>query len=273
MDPETDRSARVHCFPRGNVKNREEPTKVKTLKIAAVILALSLGAFAQQAIDLETVGTYPGTAISTGNGTAGAGVQRVTIASDNTAFQIKALGNAGAIIDFAGQNASSPANAWLIGGQFNTSPTTITSGNASPLQLDSSGKLLVDCATGCSGSSGVSLVPQTTGGLTLLHIVSAASTNATSTKASAGQVYHVCLNNNTSYPVFLKLYNKATAPTVGTDTPVHVLKADSGISSCEATEEGYAFGTGIALALTKGIADTDNTAVALNDATVEVAYK
>ena len=99
-----------------------------------------------------------------GNGTTGTGSQRVTIASDNTAFSVNAtllaettkvigtvrnLGNAGAIMDFAGQNAAAPANAWLIGGEFNTSPTTITNGDASPLQLDNSGKLLVNC-TGCS---------------------------------------------------------------------------------------------------------------------------
>ncbi len=54
------------------------------------------------------------------------------------------VGNAGGILDAAGQNASSPANELLVAGQFNTSPTSITSGNVSPLQVGSSGKLLVD---------------------------------------------------------------------------------------------------------------------------------
>jgi hypothetical protein len=266
--------------------NWEGTTKVKLLRIAVLVLLSSLAAYAQQAIDLETIGAYPGTAVATGNGVAGAGVQRVTIASDNTAFSVNAtlqtgantvgkvdiLGNAGAIMDFAGQNASSPANALLIGGQFNTSPTTITSGNSSPFQLDASGNLKVNC-TGCSAASTVSLVPTTTGGLTLTHTVLAATTNATSTKGSAGQLYHACVNNNTSYPVFLKFYNKATAPTVGTDTPVHVLEAQAGVPICLQTEEGFAFGTGIAWAATKGITDADTTAVALSDATVELAYK
>src|SRR6266705_7154 len=103
-----------------------------------------------------------------GNGVTGTGSQRVTVASDNTAFSVNStltaettkvigtvrnLGNAGAITDFAGQNAASPANSWLIGGQFNTTPTTITSGNSSPFQLDNSGKLLVNCSAGCTGGS------------------------------------------------------------------------------------------------------------------------
>ena len=44
----------------------------------------------------------------------------------NTIGKVDVLGNAGAIMDFAGQNAASPANALLIGAQFNTAPTTIT---------------------------------------------------------------------------------------------------------------------------------------------------
>jgi len=65
--------------------------------------------------------------------TAATGVQKVGI-----------TGNAGAAMDAAGQNASSPANSLLIAGQFNTSPTTITTGNMSPLQLDSGGNLKVN---------------------------------------------------------------------------------------------------------------------------------
>ena len=57
-------------------------------------------------------------------------------------------GNAGGIFDFVGQNATQPANAILIGGEFNTSPTTITSGNASPLQLDNAGNLKINVAAG-----------------------------------------------------------------------------------------------------------------------------
>jgi hypothetical protein len=54
------------------------------------------------------------------------------------------------------QNSATPTNVMLIGGQFNTSPTTITSGNMSPLQLDNSGRVIVNCASGCGGSGGTS---------------------------------------------------------------------------------------------------------------------
>lgn len=61
----------------------------------------------------------------------------------NTVGKIDLLGNAGAIMDFAGQNAASPANSLLTGCQFQTTPTTITAGNSSPRQCDNAGNALV----------------------------------------------------------------------------------------------------------------------------------
>src|SRR6185369_1856617 len=104
-----------------------------------------------------------------GNGVTGTGSQRVTIASDNTAFGVNAtlqtgantvgkvdiLGNAGAVMDAAGQNAASPANELLTGCQFNTSPTTITTGNMSPMQCDNAGNHLVNLKTALPAGANV----------------------------------------------------------------------------------------------------------------------
>lgn len=53
------------------------------------------------------------------------------------------------------QNGATPTNGQLAMGQFNTTPTTITSGNVSPFQLDSAGNLLVNVKAG-GGSGGTS---------------------------------------------------------------------------------------------------------------------
>jgi len=58
-------------------------------------------------------------------------------------LKVSITGNAGGVMDAAGQNAASPANELLVAGQFNTTPTTISSGNVSPMQLDSVGRHLV----------------------------------------------------------------------------------------------------------------------------------
>lgn len=226
-----------------------------------------------------------------GNGITGTGSLRVTIASDNTAFSVNAslaaettkvigtvrnVGNVGGIFDFAGQNAAQPANSILIGGEFNTSPTTITTGNASPLQLDSAGKLLVNC-TGCSAGSTVALIPQTSGGLTPFHLVAAATNNATAIKGSAGQIYGVSVYNNTTYPVYVKFCNKATACTCGTnsgsDTILYTVAAQAGTEREVHSEIGIPFSTGIGMCAVKGITDTDNTSLALSDAVIDALYK
>lgn len=262
--------------------------KRSAFRLLALLLICCGFAIAQQAINESQVG---GTTIATGNGLSGAGSQRVNIASDNTAFAVNAtlsaettkvigtvrlLGNIGAAMDFAGQNAAQPANSLLIGGEFNTSPTTITNGNASPLQLDVNGKLLVNCS-GCAAGTTVSLIPATSGGLSIAHLVAAASNNATSLKGSAGQLYGASVYNNTTYPVYLKFCNKATACTCGTnsggDTILYTVAAQAGTEREIHTEEGIAFGTGIGYCVVKGMTDTDNTSLVASDAVIDLLYK
>jgi hypothetical protein len=64
----------------------------------------------------------------------------------------RVVGNAGGIVD-AAQNAAAPANEVVVGGVYNSSAPTITSGNASQLQLDASGNLNVNIKAG-AGSGG-----------------------------------------------------------------------------------------------------------------------
>jgi len=66
-------------------------------------------------------------------------------ASQGGTWTSRCVGNGGGVFDFAStQNIATPGQAILIGGEFNTTPTTITSGNSSPLQLDSAGNVLVN---------------------------------------------------------------------------------------------------------------------------------
>lgn len=122
-------------------------------------------------------------------------------------------------------------------------------------------------------SGAVGLAPATSGGCSISRTLSAASTNATSVKASAGQVFGVRAFNANAATRYLKLYNKSSAPTVGTDTPVDTIPLPSGTTTGFMLDSGVAFGTGIAFALTTGIADSDTGAVAANDIEVTIFYK
>lgn len=323
--------------------------------------ALPLPAGAATATGVAAIVTALGTPMQASGGAVAA-----TLNAETTKVigVTRTVGNAGAVLDFAGQNAAAPANSLLVGAEFNTTPTTLTSGNASPLQLDSAGNLLVNIKTGASsgavaqgsttsGQSGglvqgavttaaptyttaqtspVSL--DTTGGLrvttgdlgsgtggsktprviidssqfsalgqttsnasapvviasdqspvgtiakpsatangqTSSRVNSAASTNATNLKASAGQVGEVDVFNNAAYAVFLKFYNKASAPTVGTDTPVWTIPVAAGGGFSKSFPRGKTFATGIAYAITKLQADTDTTAVVAGDLTGSIDW-
>ena len=127
--------------------------------------------------------------------------------------------------------------------------TTVTTGNLNP--------------TGNSGTvAGTVTANQgTLASGTAISVVSAATTNASIQKNTAGNLFEITASNPTATPAYLKLYNKTTAPTVGTDVPIMTVPvpANSFVSYVPGGQ-GKRFTTGIALALTGAITATDTTA-------------
>ena len=112
----------------------------------------------------------------------------------------------------------------------------------------------------------------TAGGSTPYHLVSAATTNATSVKASVGQIYGMCISNSATSPRYFKLYNKASAPTVGTDTPVRTVQIPALATVIQTFPVGLNFATGIALAVTTGLVNSDTGAVGANELSIDLDY-
>lgn len=110
------------------------------------------------------------------------------------------------------------------------------------------------------------------GGTSLYHAVAAATTNAASVKASAGQVFGYFVFNAAAYPVYVKLFNKASAPTPGTDTPAFVIGVPAGGGANLSFTVPLTFGTGIGVDMVKGIADADATALAASDCVFSLQY-
>lgn len=108
---------------------------------------------------------------------------------------------------------------------------------------------------------------------TASNINSAASTNLTAVKTSAGTVYSLVARNTGAGAAFIKLYNKASAPVVASDVPVIVFEvAAAGLLQVNFGAIGHRFGTGIAMAITGALADTDATAVAAGQVRVLTSY-
>lgn len=108
---------------------------------------------------------------------------------------------------------------------------------------------------------------------TAFTLSSAATTNATSVKASAGTVMQIVASNVGAAAAFLKVFNLAVAPTVGTSVPLLTIPiAASSVVNVPFGALGLRFGTGIALSITNLVADADATAVAAAQVKTVISY-
>ncbi|NTT87830.1 hypothetical protein [Tabrizicola fusiformis] len=102
---------------------------------------------------------------------------------------------------------------------------------------------------------------------------SAATTNATSVKTSAGNITSLMAYNRNAATRYLKLYRKTSAPNVGTDVPAMVIPLLTGtVFNLDVGLLGLRWGTGIAYAITAGEADNDTGAVAAGDVKLHMTY-
>lgn len=190
-----------------------------------------------------------GVNVSLGTGVRDTGTQRVTIAT-NDSVPVTFTGST----DVATQTTLAALNAKFVTG------TDI--GDVDVLGI----------AAGSSTNAAVA-----TNGATPGKLVSAATTNATSVKASAGTLYSVSVGSVNAAVRYLKFYNKASAPTVGTDTPVQIFSIPGNTAGAGREVQipvcGIEFSTGIAFALTTGAADADTGAVAASEIVVSYSYK
>jgi hypothetical protein len=162
-------------------------------------------------------------------------------------------------------NAVLPTAGNLTGitGFYNASLRTLTSGNVGFVSLDRNGRKLM--------SIGATLDPVLLG-YSSVTVQAAASTNAANLKATAGMVYEVSAANQAAYDVFIRLYNKATAPTVGTDVAVRTIRVPAGQTVTVPFPSGAYFSAGVGYATTKLIAYNDATALVANDCVFTIQY-
>jgi len=229
--------------------------------------------------------------ISSPDGTKSTTAVVVAVNPDGTA-----IGGSGAsatqVQGVAANSAVNTGNPVKVGAAYNTTPAVNTDGDVVDLQATARGILLTAISTDGVTIAGTAIGSTTTDGLAQgsgLYVMSqgrkfngttwdrdrkpngssrivsaAASTNATVGKASAGDLHLVSGNNVNAAIRYLKIYNKATAPTVGTDTPVITMALEP-LKPFHVDWGGHYFSAGIAYALTTGAADADTGALTAGD--------
>lgn len=242
-------------------------------------------------------------AAGSGNPVPAAGKYTATLPTftDGDAAQFRMNVKGGLLVGgFTADNAAAPAEADTyplpVGGVYRSTLSTYADGDRVQANFGTRGSLNVQILSGdgttpmigqsnnadglASSATGRSLQTvnfpfvyngtswdRTTKANLASRIVSSANTtNATSGKASAGNLHQVSAYNTNAAVRYLKLYNKATAPTVGTDTPVLTIPLPpTSIVNFSYPNGGFYFSTGIAYALTTGAADADTGAVGAAD--------
>lgn len=147
--------------------------------------------------------------------------------------------------------------------------TDVASGKALPIQIrtpngDSAMDDTLDAVKVTVSASGT----------TPYYLLSTGAT-AVSVKASAAVLYGLDVTNTNASARYIKLYNKASAPTVGTDTILMEFlipgSTGGGGHSPNLPVDGVAFGTGLAYGLATG-AGTSTGAVAAGEIIVNLQY-
>jgi hypothetical protein len=118
-----------------------------------------------------------------------------------------------------------------------------------------------------------------TGGDQQFHLIAANSNNSTLIAAGEHTVHGVQVSTIANAPGYLKLYDKVTAPTCGTDTPKKVIAipaaatAANGMANNVVISLGTQFQQGLGICVVTGIADSDNTSVAATSFNINIDWK
>jgi len=193
--------------------------------------------------------------IVAGGGTAGSpGAAVLTVQGVGSGTAVIVAPSSGAFASDGTFGLTLPATGPAIGLRAETTtPTAVTDGQQVASMADVSGRQFV-----VNGATDNPLVS-----LTGCALVSAASTNATNCKASAGNFYGFRAINTTATLYYLRMYNLASAPTCSSATgwvesiPIPASTSGAGIVSFNIHSENYS--TGIGYCFTGGSSSTDNT--------------
>jgi hypothetical protein len=166
-----------------------------------------------------------------------------------------------------------PVGSNAIGTVAVSSLPSVTIGAALPTGSNVIGQIAVtSVAAGTNTIGAVNVKPTTSGGLSAYRQIGLGTTGQL-VKSSPGQVFGWHISNTGTGGAFIKLYNLAAAPTVGTSTPMLTLYVAGNSVSAVEHINGITFSNGIGAGATTGVGDTDASAPGSNVVVVNLFYK
>lgn len=203
---------------------------------------------------------------------------------DGNWFTVQAVrSNANTIETATGNLSAAPAYAWELSVNalkyFRIRATAFTSGNQVWTFIPGT------YATEPIPAAQTSATQPVSGTVTVNPVVpatpyflnSAASTNGALILTGTSGLHALYATNTGASVAYVKLYNKATAPTVGTDVPEMILPIPAasggvpGVFTLPIGFAGFRFPLGLGIAVTGGASDSDTTAVAAGQVKVKLS--
>ena len=116
--------------------------------------------------------------------------------------------------------------------------------------------------------------PLSTIGFTSYYkLLSLASTNANNIKSTPATIGFMTCSNSANGSRYLKLYNKASAPVVGTDVPTFTFEIPAnGHRDFVFPAMGLNFTNGLSIAMTLGVSDANNGAVTSDALVLNISF-
>lgn len=235
---------------------------------SAVEITLGNG---QTCLTIQTTGTYTGglSVQATVDGSTWVTQGFQGICNTNTGVSTAAIASATQSIFTTSVTGFIKARVTGLAAMTGTVTVTLRAAQGMPIEIAAIDTIrvlgIITAGSNLIADVGQQYRASATGAATLAKILSAATTNATSVKASAGRVLGWALTNTTAVVKAFHIHNKASPPTVGTDSPgwTIILPANGYVQYKQ--EGGIAMATGIAYSITGAIGDLDATAVAVGD--------
>lgn len=228
-----------------------------SITVDGTIAATQSGSWSLAANQSVNMAQINGVTPLMGNGVTGTGAQRVTIASDNTAFTVNAA----------------QSGTWNIG-SITTLPTLA---NVTTVAAVTAITNALPSGTNTIGNV-IPIASATVGGHTPFRSLDVDETKS-QCKATAGKLFWVHAMNMTASVVYLKIYDNTSAgTTVGTTTPVFTfplptLATTNGAGfNINFGPSGITFGTGITFVAVTGLADASTGAPATNAVFVNAGF-
>lgn len=159
-------------------------------------------------------------------------------------------------------------------GVRNDAAASLTSADLdyTPLSTDAAGRVgITDLGGSITVDGTLTVGTATSGGLSMYRNLDVNATGSV-IKGSAGQIYYLMISNIPTTEAYVKLYNKASAPT-SADTPVMTIPMKRDDFYPVEIVPGSEFSLGIGIRATTALADANNASPAVNTIVVNIGYK